>query len=151
MTLTIRQQIRDRALDELNLDRPTGVPVATKRRFVPGQVITENRIAVFFAEEDTQPGPGPRPSSPLTRRKLNLAIQAIVATERPEDADDAAESMLAHIVERLGKTNLAGLAFSVSELSIVWAAQQSDLFYLVALQRWAVDYQTAKADLTAKQ
>lgn len=151
MTDTIRKAVRDRAIYELNLDRPTGIPEATKRRFVPGQVIKESRIAVFFAEEDAMPGPGGRPSSPLTRRRLMLAIQSIVAVERPEDADDVAEDMLAHITERMGKTNLNGLAFSVTELSTLWASAPGDLFYLVALQRWAVDYQTAKADLTAKQ
>lgn len=146
MTISVRQQARDQVIAELNAAPPTGIPEATKRRFVPGQVVTSPRIAVFFAEEDASEGP-----VPLTKRDLVLAVQAIVAVEDPAQADDAVEPLLVHIVSVLGETNLGGLAHKVVEASTLWGSQQADLFYLVALTRWRVRFQTHRAKLDAKQ
>lgn len=146
---TIRQQIRDAAIAALNTSPPTGVPETTKRRFIPGEKITQPRIAAFFSDEDDQRVGGA--GGPLTKRRLIIAIQAIVPVELPDEADDAIEPLLAHIVDVLGDTNLGGLATNVSEIQTVWAtANDAGVFIIVALTRWGVEFQTVRDDLTKR-
>lgn len=148
--MSVRQQIRDAAIDLLNDFLPTGIPETTKRRFIPGEKLDGPRIAAFFLDEQDQ-RPGGR-SGPITARGLVLALQAIVAVEDAAEADDAIEPLLEHIVERMGDTDLGGLATNVIEISTVWGgANDAGLFYLVALTRWRIEFQTARANLSAKQ
>lgn len=148
--MSVRQDIRDAVIALLNAAPPTGVPVTTKRRYVPGEKLVESRIAAFFAEEAANRIGGA--AGPLTKRSLTIALQAMVGVENPEDADDAIEPLLTHIVDRMGDTNLGGLALNVSEVSTLWgSANDAGRFYLVGLTRWQVDYQTRRDDLTRKQ
>ncbi len=75
----------------------------------------------------------------------------MISVETPEEADDTIEPMLAHVVEVMGNTNLGGLALDVSEVSTLWASGEAGRFYLVALTRWKIEYQTKRDDLAAKQ
>ena len=148
--MTVRTDIRDAVLSLLNTGTPEGIPETTKRRYVPGEKLVESRIAAFFAEETDNRIGGP--AGPLTKRSLTIALQAMVGVENPEDADDAVEPLLTHIVDRMGDTNLGGLALNVVEVSTLWAsANDAGRFYLVALTRWQIEYQTRRADLTRKQ
>jgi hypothetical protein len=147
--MSVRLQLRDAVIAALNADRPTGVPEATKRRFIPGQRLTDRRLAVFLESEDAE-----RPQSrsfPLTDRGLVVVVQAAAAVEEPAEADDALDDLLEHVVESLGNTNLGGLATNVQELSSSWGAGQADLFYIACATRWRVQYQTKRDDLSAKQ
>lgn len=147
--MSLRQNIRDAAMALLNATPPTGVPTATKRRYVPGEKLAEPRLAVFFAEEEVKRVGGA--AGPISKRDFTLAIQAMVGVELPEEADDALEPMLVHIVEAMGDTNLGGLALNVSESSTLWASgNEAGRFYLVALTRWKIEYQTKRDDLTAQ-
>lgn len=148
--MSVRQQIRDRAILELNAAPATGVPTTTKRRFIPGEKLTEPRIAAFFAEEEASRVGGP--GSALTKRDFILALQAIVVVENPADADDTIEPLLEHIVAVMGDTNLAGLALEVSEIGTLWAsANDAGAFILVAMTRWRIKFQTVRNDLARKQ
>lgn len=147
--MSIRQDIRDAAIAALNAAPPTGVPSTGKRRYIPGEKLTEPRLAAFFGEEDAS-RPGGR-SAPLTKRSLTLIIQAMISVENPQDADDTVEPLLVHIVDVMGETNLGGLALDVSEVSTLWASGEAGRFYLVALTRWKIEYQTKRDDLGAKQ
>lgn len=148
--MTVRQDIRDRVIADLNAAPPTGVPMTTKRRYMPGEKINTARMAAFFAEEEaSRPGGA---AGPITRRVLTLALQAVVCVEDPAQADDAIEPLLAHIVDMMGDTNLGGLATNVAEVSTLWASDnQSGVFILMALTRWRIEYQTKRDDLTRKQ
>lgn len=147
--MSVRQQIRDASIAALNASNPTGVPECGKRRYIPGEKLTEPRMAAFFGEEDAT-RPGGR-SGPITKRALILVIQAMVGVETPDEADDAIEPMLEHITGVLGDTNLGGLALDVTEVSTLWASGEAGRFYLVALTRWRIEYQTKRDDLSAKQ
>lgn len=148
--MSVRQQIRDAAMALLNTAPPTGVPTTTLRRFIPGEKLRESRIAAFFAEEEASRVGGA--AGPLTKRSLVLALQAIVATENPEDADDSIEPLLEHIVDVMGNTSLGGLALNVSEMGTLWAtANDAGAFIIVALTRWRIEYQTVRDDITRKQ
>ena len=146
--MSIRQQIRDRAIEEINAGLPTGVPECGKRRFVPGEKTNAARMAAFFGEEDTKQ-PGGR-AGPLAKRELILVIQAIAVVERPEEADDAVEPMLEHITSVMGDTNLDGLALGVSEISTLWATGEASMFIVAALTRWRIEYQTVRNNLSAQ-
>jgi hypothetical protein len=147
--MTIRQQIRDAAIEALNTNRPTDVPEAGKRRWTPGQKITAPRLAAFFGEEDVQQPQGR--SGPLAKRYLILVLQAVAVVEDPAEADDAIEPILAHIVDVMGDTNLNGLALSITEIATLWATGESSVFVIAALSRWRIEYQTLRDDLNAKQ
>lgn len=147
--MTIRQDIRNATIDALNAAPPTGVPTCGKRRFIPGEKVTAPRLAAFFGEEDVNRPMGR--SGPLSRRHLILIVQAIAVVEKPEDADDAVEPMLAHIVEVMGDTNLGGLALSINEVSTLWATGEASMVIIAALTRWRIEYQTLADDLNSKQ
>lgn len=143
-----RQDLRDAAIAALNAAPPTGVPACTKRRFIPGEQLREPRLAAFFAEEEARRPAGA--AGPITHRGLTLVIQAMTTVEDPEDADDAIEPMLEHIVAVMGDTNLGGLALNVLELGTLWAASnEGGRVYVVALTRWKLDFQTKRNDLTS--
>lgn len=147
--MTVRQQIRDNAINALNAAPPTGVPACGKRRYVPGENTTEARLAAFFGEEDANRPQGA--GGAITKRAMTLVIQGIIVVERPDEADDAMEPLLAHIVDIMGDTNLGGLATDVAEISTLWAsANDGGRFTLVALTRWKIQYQTKKDDLTER-
>ena len=148
--MSVRDQIRDRVITELNAANPTGVPDATKRRYIPGSKIVEPRIAVFFAEEQTSRVNGR--GGNLTRRNLTIAVQAVIVVEDPADADDTMEPLLEHVVDVLGDTTLAGLATDVEEVGTQWGGDSSSgLYILMAIMRWRVEFQTVRNDLTRKQ
>lgn len=148
--LTIRQRCRDEAIAELNAAPPTGIPQATMRRYIPGQKITEPRIACFFGNEDPSRPLGA--GGPLTKREFMLAVQCVVIVEDPKDADDTMEPLLAHIVKTLGATNLDKLATNVEEKGTTWAGSNDGAaFILAALTLWKITYQTLRNDLTKKQ
>jgi hypothetical protein len=146
--VTIRQQIRDQVIAELNAAPPTGVPEATKRRFVPGQRLPEPRLAVFFGPTENV---ARKPGFPVKDRELVISIQGAVAVENPADADDALEPILAHVVDVMNGTNLTGLATEVTELGTEWASGAADLFYHAGVIRYLVRFQTKRNDLAAKQ
>lgn len=147
--MSVRKQLRDAAIALLNNQRPANIPECTKRRYIPGEKLTEPRIAAFFGEEDAT-RPGGR-SGPLTKRSLTLVLQAMVVVETPDEADDAMEPLLEHIVERMGDSNLGGLALDITEESTLWASGQAGAFYLVGLTRWKIEFQTKRNDLSLKQ
>lgn len=150
MTDTILTQIRDRMIADLNADTPTGVPQATKRRYIPGEVLRTARIAVFSGEEDTRRPHNP--NFPLSEHSHLMAIQVAVPVEDPADADDAAEPSRTHIAAVMGDTNLGGLALNVEEVGGRWAGNNDGgLYVLVVLMLWRVKYQTKRNDLTSKQ
>jgi hypothetical protein len=147
--MSVRTEIRDQAIQELNTDRPTDVPECTRRRFIPGEKIRAARLAAFFQDEDADQVGGD--SGPLTERNMVLLIQAIVPVELPEEADDAIEPLLEHIVATLGDTKLSGKALGVRELNTLWAtANDGGVFVIVALTRWRIRYYTRKNDLTKR-
>lgn len=148
--MSVRQQIRDRAILELNTDTPTGVPATTKRRFIPGEKLRTPRLAAYFAEEEANKVGGA--SGALVKRDFVLALQASIVVDDPEDADDAMEPLLEHVVATMGDTNLAGLALEVSEIGTLWASgNDAGAFILVAMTRWRIKFQTVKNDLSRKQ
>jgi hypothetical protein len=146
---TIRQQLRDQLITELNEAPPTGVPEASKRRFVPGQRLPEPRLAVFFGPNETVARKAA--PFPVKDRELVISIQAAVAVEDPAEADDAVEPLLAHVADVLNGSNLAGLATEVEELGTEWASGSADLFYHAGVVRYRVRFQTKRNDLSAKQ
>lgn len=148
--MSVRQQIRDRIIVELNTDRPSDIPEATKRRYVPGTQLTDPMIGVFFGRKETA-APATNRHSPLRQRELYVAVQCVDAVEEPDQVDDATEAMLEWIVNVLGDSNLNGLAHDIEEVETVWELEYRDLIYCSATIYWRVRYQTLKDDLTAKQ
>lgn len=146
---TVRQDIRDAFISTINLARPSGVAEATRRRYIPGERVTEQRIGVFFLKEENQQ-PGGR-SGPVTSRALTIATQVVDAVEDPADADDAVEPALAWLVRVLAGSNLGGLVHDVTESGTVWETLNQDLFYVAATITWKVNFQTQRANLAAKQ
>lgn len=147
--MTIRQQIRDQVIAELNDDRPSDIPEATKRRYIPGDRLAAPRIAVFFINEPTRPATNRH--SPLTSRELFIATQCLNLVENVEDVDDSVEPLLAWVTQVLGSSNLAGLALDIEEAGTQWEVQYADCVYVAATTRWRVAYQTLRNDLTRKQ
>lgn len=150
--MTVSIEIRDAVIDALNDGPPSGVPLATKRRVMPGELVREPFIAVFLGQEPVD-YPGNKRGA-LTSRSLEVLIELGLATDDLAEVDDLMEPMRAHVVERLGDTTLGGLATAVLERGIpengrpVW---KLDLYNAVTFVRYDVEYQTARADLGSRQ
>ena len=150
MTVTISLDIRDAVMTALNTDTPTGIPMATKRRVMPGEPVREPFIAVFLGREQvTHPG-GSR--GPIADRPLEVLIELGTATDDLANVDDLIEPLRAWLVKALGDSNLGGLASEVQELGVTErATYKLDLYNALAITAWTVRYQTARADLAARQ
>lgn len=146
---TVRQQIREAAIALLNTGRPNTLPPFTKRRYVPGERVREQRCAVFFVAEPAERF-GSSKAAPGTLRRLVIAAQVVDSVEDPEEADDAVEPALAWITEKLGNTNLAGLVHDIEQTGTVWETDSKDLFYVAATTTWRVEYHTLRNDLTKR-
>jgi hypothetical protein len=150
--VTVSIEIRDAVIAALNADLPSDIPTATKRRVMPGEPVRAAFIAVFLGQEAVN-YPGNK-RGPLTARSLEVLIELGLATDDLAAVDDLIEPMRAHVVERLGDTNLGGLATAVLERGIpengrpVW---KLDLYNAVTFVRYDVEYQTARNDLGARQ
>lgn len=133
----------------LNTSRPDGVPEAGRRRYVDGEPIGVPSLGVFLVKEDASRVGGK--AGPLTRRELRIAVQAIAAVEDPGEADDAIAPMREWVVSVLGGTTLDGLALDVTEVGAQWETASKGLFVIACTMLFAVEYQSLKADLTARQ
>jgi len=149
MADTVRQQIRDRVITELNTDRPSSLPLVTKRRWHPGEENTSLSIAVIFLEEPTKPIGGR--SGPLQDRSLHIGIQCVAGVSNRSEADDALEPALAWATGIIGRSNLNELATEITEINTVWEQAKMDMFYLAATLIFEIRYQTVRNDLFSIQ
>jgi len=106
-------------------------------------------ISVFFVEELVR-GIGGRHGG-LVERILQIAVQCVATAALPEFSDDKVEPMLMHVVSRFGNTNLGGLVLDIVELSTKWEAETADRHYVAATMLWAINFQTKRHDLSARQ
>jgi hypothetical protein len=150
--VTVALEIRDAVIEALNDAPLSGVPQASKRRVMPGEPIEESFIAVFLDDEAVSyPG---NERGPLTARNMGLLIEHGIVTDDLSAVDDLIEPLREHVVERLGDTNLGGLATSVIERGIpeggrlVW---KLDRYNAICIVRFEVRYQTARANLSERQ
>lgn len=146
--ITLRQSIRNGVIELLNTARPQDVPEFTKRRYVPGERVTEQRGSVFFVAEPAERIGGR--GGPVTQRKLVIAVQIVDAVEEPDEADDAVEPALAWITQQLGTATLAGMVHDFEQLGTAWETESRELFYIAATTTWRVEYQTLRADLNRR-
>lgn len=150
--MSIRQDIRKRVITELNAAPPSGVPEATERRYVSGENVrgATTRLAVFPMDETPERVGGP--GGALTKRSVVMVVQCIVYVEKPDEADDALDAMLDHVVAVLGDTNLNKLATDIVEVGTQWVVDTSSgVTVALALSRWRMNYQTVKNDMSRKQ
>lgn len=147
--MTVSLDIRDAVMTALNADIPSDVPAATKRRVMPGEPVRASFIAVFLGEE---PASNRGRDDPLTRRRLEVLIELGAVTDDLAQVDDIIEPLRAHVVERLGDTNLGGLAHQVTERGVTErTAYKLDFYNALVIVTFDVDYQTKRADLGARQ
>lgn len=147
--MTVSLQIRDAVMSALNTDLPSDMPTATKRRVMPGEPVREDFIAVFLGNE---PASNRNRDDPLTKRDLEVLVEIGISTNDLADVDDRIEPLRAHVVDRLGDTNLGDLSHEVSEKGITErAAYKLDLHVALVIVTFVVRYQTKRNDLTVKQ
>lgn len=150
--MTVSLDIRDAVIEALNAALPAGIPVASKRRVMPGEPVTEPFIAVFLGQEPVSYPGGSR--APIAQRELEVMIELGIVTDDITQIDDLIEPMRAHLVDRLGDTNLSGLATAVNERGIPEGGRlvyKLDLYNALTFVRFDVRYQTKRDDLGAKQ
>lgn len=146
-------QIRDAVIAALNEPPGSGdLPVATKRRVMPGEPVSEPFLAVFLGDEAVSLPQGTRGA--IAARDCEVTVQIGIATADLAEVDDLLEPLRAHVIERLGDTDLGKLATSVVEVGIPEngrLAYKLDLYNALVFSVWRVRYQTKRADLSAKQ
>jgi len=139
-----RLDIRDEIITALNIDLPVDIPPATKRRWIPGNVIREAAIAVFFVNEDVAiPG---NSRGPVARRSLRVAVQCINACDTPDQMDDSIEPLISHAIARLGDLHSAKI-MQMTELESKWESGIMDRIYIAGSIVFNVDYQTKRDNL----
>lgn len=143
-------QILDRAIEELNTDRPLDVPVATKRRSFPGEKPPAGgTLAVFLGDETLDPPRGSSNIDSLSRRRLPMAVQCVGATDDVALLDEVVEPHLVWATRVLGQSRLGGLVHYVRETAVQRAPEYIDLFVMRATVIFEVSYHTLRRDITA--
>jgi hypothetical protein len=149
--VTVLQDIRDRVIELLNENQPSGLnlPTFTKRRWMPGEELEENEIrgAVLFHRETPERR---ELRFPVTPRAHSLAIQIVTAVKNPDEIDDALEAARAFTVSRLGGATLEGLVHEVQEGESVWEVANLGRIHGAVTTLWGVRYQTNRSNLAQR-
>lgn len=145
--MTIRSDIRDAVIAALNNGTPSNVPAATKRRWIPGERLSEPIMAVFYVSEDTTLQSR---TAGVSQRALRLSIQIVYLSDDIDGVDDLVEEAAAWVIEALADSNLNGLASWVQEVGTAWEAVKMERVYMVAQVQIDVNYQTKRSDLYAQ-
>lgn len=147
--MTIRLQIRDRILAELNRDLPPDIPMATTRRWAPGDEAALPAISLWIGREKTKPVTAR--SGGARERECMFVTQAIAVGDVSAEVEELVEPLLAFIVSRLGDTTLDGLVHSLQEDESIWEVPRTDQLYVSCSVIWVATYHTLRDDLRAVQ
>lgn len=151
---TLAIDIVEAIIELLNTDVPSDVPTATNRRVIPPEPFREPLIAVFLGPQPSQPAGGST-RSPIADRERVVWVQTGIVTDDVTQIDTLLELLHKHVVSKLGDTNLGGLATDVQQRGIVHPDEPFvyglDLYNAVQRVRFDVRYQSARANLAAKQ
>ncbi len=146
--MTIRAQILTGVIGLLNTDRPQGIPEATSRRAVEGELLDGPRIGVFLGPEQVDQVGGRW--GPLVERRLRIFVQCRDVTDRIEELDLITEPLLARATAALVGQDLDGLVHDIQELAIARDPQAGERYYQVATAEFVVNYQTRRDDQSSR-
>lgn len=144
--MTIRLQILEAIVTRLNTDRPSGIPLATKRRAYEGEPLDGPQIGVFLGEETVKPIGGRW--GKFVERAQQFFVQCRDVTESNEELDVISEPLLAWATRALAGQDLGQLAHDIQEARIHRVPQKVDRFVQVAIAEFVVNYQTRRDDQT---
>lgn len=141
-------RILNAAVAALNAGRPAEVPEVTKRRRLPDDIIDVARMAVFLGDGQTDPPRGSSNRDPLTRRRMQFAVQCVSPTDDVDLLDSICDPMTNWAVEVLGSTNLSNLVHYVREVSTQRIPEYRDVYVITVLKVFEASYQTRRTDQT---
>lgn len=144
--MTVRKQVLVAIIARLNTSRPSGIPVATSRRAIEGELPDGARIGVFLGDEAVTPIGGRW--GKFVERRQQFFVQCRDVTDRNEELDLITEPLLAWASKALVGQDLGGLAHDIQELSVKRNPQAGERFYQVATAEFVVNYQTRRDDQT---
>lgn len=148
---TLRSKIITEVINVLNVDRPAGVPVATRLKVLPTDRMQFPTLNVYPGDEDVASINSDE--SPARQRTLVLYFEIRVAGDDPDELTDP---MLEWITAKLGKTRLPtvehprGLVLGIQERRVQWRVSQNDRTYFVALASFEFRYKTKRDDQTVQ-
>jgi len=143
---TIREQIIEAIIAQLNTSTPGGVPAATRLRMTAYEPDELPAINVFPVREEIRGEPAGK-FGPVVRRSMTFRVLLHAAGSDAVAADAALDPMAAW-VSTLGGRQLGGLAIDIEENTLEWLYEEDDLPYSSLAIDFTVEYQTLKSDAT---
>ena len=146
--MSLRLEVRNRMLRELVRDLPPDVPMATTRRWVPGDEAMLPAISVWLAKETAVPVSAR--TGGARERKCAVVTQCIAAGDVAAEVEELVEPLAAFVVSRLGDTTFDGLVHSLQEDETIWEVPRAEQLYVVCSIVWIATYHTIRNDLAAR-
>lgn len=141
---TVREQIIQAIIEQLNTGRPAGVPEITRLDMEPKQPNQLPAMTIFALREEVVGNTAGRWGHIVMRR---MTVRVVMEAEG-DLPDQALDPMLAW-VSMLGGSRLGGLAVDVEEQQLEWAFEYADSPYASVALDLVVEYVTNKADSTS--
>jgi len=147
---SILLQLLHRARLELNTDRPPDIPIATLRRYLPGDKLTGKRLSLFLGDERVEPAIQRPRRDPLRRAFAQIAVQCAAAADDLETIDAEPDAMIQYVTPKLGLSTLAGLVHYLRETGTARRVYEGDLNIIVCTILFEASFQTRRDDLTER-
>lgn len=144
MTTTIREQIIEAIIAQLNTGAPAGVPTLTRVKMEPNQPGQLPAMTIFPLREEVNHAPAGKWGHVVMR---SLTLRIVVEAEG-NPVDQQLDPIIAWL-SQLGGSQLGGLAVDVEEQNLEWAYEESDNPYVALALDLRVDYVTNKSDQTS--
>lgn len=146
MSTTVRNQIIEAALLQLNTSAPGGMPVATRLRMAPYEINELPALNVFPVREEVR-GDKLGRWGPIVERTFTMRVLIHASGSDAVSADLALDPIVAW-VSTLGGQQFGGLAIDTEESMLEWLYEEEDLSYTSLAIDFRVVYKTLKSDQT---
>lgn len=143
--MTLRQQIVNAIIVQLNTGRPPDVPPAEPLRTVALDTDSLDAVLVYRLRDVSNDVGGRR--GQIVKRQLELAIEHWAQERESVAADEAVEPYLAWSVKALTDQSLGGLVSFIREAETNFAFGVAQRGYCLATLTLLVDYQQRADDL----
>ena len=140
---SIREQIMQAVIAELNVSVPTGIPQATRMRVTAYEPDELPAITVYPEREEVSNINGRW--GQVVQRTMSIRVDC-----RAIGGDDALDPLIVHVVGMLAGTTLGGLVQDIQERMTDWQFDEADALYGLASVGFEIRYTTSVVNLESK-
>lgn len=148
---SLRLQILQAVVSTLNDDVPSGIPVASLRRYLGTESETFPAIAVWLVDETiTRPLRSARLGGPESR-VMRVAVVVVARVRDADDVEATCEPYVEHVERALGNVTLGDLAHELTVANIGYDVTKSEDLVAVVTVECHIQYQTTRGEPSLSQ